>query len=88
MFRNVQNIRIGPANRSLFVLRRIASPNVVSIRVSSYCFVSHRCTFVSISVGVFLSSPCISFTVVKDETICEPFYGCAPTLVSFSTQFT
>ena len=48
MFRNVQNIRIGPANGSLFILRRIASPNVVSIRVSSYWFVSHRCTFVSI----------------------------------------
>ena len=48
MFWNVQNIRIGPANRSLFVLRRIASPSVVSICVSSYWFVSHRCTFVSI----------------------------------------
>ena len=47
MFWNVQNIRISPANRSLFVLRRIASTNVVSIRVSSYWFVSHRCTFVS-----------------------------------------
>ena len=45
---NVPNIRIGPANRSPFVLRRTASPNVVSIRVSSYWFVSHRCTFVSI----------------------------------------
>ena len=30
------------------LLRRIASPNVVSIRVSSYWFVSHSCTFVSI----------------------------------------
>ena len=27
---------------------RIASPNVVSVRFSSYWFVSHRCTFVSI----------------------------------------
>ena len=45
---NVQNIRIGPANQRLFVLRRIASPNIVSICVSSYWFVSHRCTFVSI----------------------------------------
>ena len=42
------NNRIGNANRSLFVLCRIASPNAVSIRVSSYWFVSHRCTFVSI----------------------------------------
>ena len=48
MFWNVKNIRIGPANRSLFVLRRIASLNVVSIRVSSYWFISHRCTIVSI----------------------------------------
>ena len=30
------------------LLRRIASPNVVSICVSSYWFISHRCTFVSI----------------------------------------
>ena len=30
------------------LLRRIASPNVVSIRVSSYWFLSHRFTFVSI----------------------------------------
>ena len=57
MFWNVQNIRIGPANRSLFVLRRTimvvhASPNVVSILVSSYWFVSHRCTFVSIRCNV------------------------------------
>ena len=37
-----------PCESILFVLRRIASPNVVSIRVSSYWFVSHRCTFVSI----------------------------------------
>ena len=37
-----------PCESILFVLRRIASPNVVSIRVGSYCFVSHRCTFVSI----------------------------------------
>ena len=36
-----------PCESILFVLRRIASPNVVSIRVSSYWFVSHRCTFVS-----------------------------------------
>ena len=48
MFWNVKNIRIGLANRSLFVSRRIASPNVVSIRVSSHWFVSHRCKFVSI----------------------------------------
>ena len=34
--------------RGAIVLRRTASPNVVSIRVSSYWFVSHRCTFVSI----------------------------------------
>ena len=37
-----------PCESILFVLRRIAPPNVVSIRVSSYWFVSHRCTFVSI----------------------------------------
>ena len=37
-----------PCESILFVLHRIASPNVVSIRVSSYWFVSHRCTFVSI----------------------------------------
>ena len=37
-----------PCESILFVLRRIASCNVVSIRVSSYWFVSHRCTFVSI----------------------------------------
>ena len=37
-----------PCESILSVLRRIASPNVVSIRVSSYWFVSHRCTFVSI----------------------------------------
>ena len=37
-----------PCESILFVLRRIASPNVGSIRVSSYWFVSHRCTFVSI----------------------------------------
>ena len=37
-----------PCESILFVLRRIASPNVVSIRVSSDWFVSHRCTFVSI----------------------------------------
>ena len=48
MFWNVQNIRIVLANRSLFVLHRIASPNIISIRVSSYWFVSHHCTFVSI----------------------------------------
>ena len=48
MFWNVQNIRIGPANRSPFVLRRIASPKVVSIHVSSYWFVYHGCTFASI----------------------------------------
>ena len=36
-----------PCESILFVLRRITSPNVVSIRVSSYWFVSHRCTFVS-----------------------------------------
>ena len=48
MFWNVQNIRIGPVNRSLSILRHIASPNVVLIRVSSYWFVSHRCTLVSI----------------------------------------
>ena len=48
MFWNVQNICIGPANWSLFVLHRIASPNVVSICVSTYWFISHRCTFVSI----------------------------------------
>ena len=37
-----------PCESILFVWRRIASPNVVSIHVSSYWFVSHRCTFVSI----------------------------------------
>ena len=37
-----------PCESILFVLRRIASPNVVSIRASSCWFVSHRCTFVSI----------------------------------------
>ena len=37
-----------PCESILFVLRRIAWPNVVSIRVSSYWFVSHHCTFVSI----------------------------------------
>ena len=37
-----------PCESILFVLRRIASSNVVSIRVSSYWFVSHRCTFVPI----------------------------------------
>ena len=37
-----------PCESILFALRRIASPNVVSIRVSSYWFVYHRCTFVSI----------------------------------------
>ena len=37
-----------PCESILFVLRRIASPSVLSIRVSSYRFVSHRCTFVSI----------------------------------------
>ena len=46
MFWNVQKNRIGPANRSLFVLRRIASPNVVSIRVNSYWFVVHSYRFV------------------------------------------
>ena len=60
MFWNVQNIRIGPTNRSLFVLRRIASPNVVSIRVGSYWFVSHRCTFVSIRCTFALGfAPCL-----------------------------
>ena len=48
MFWNVQNIRIGPANRSLFVLRRIASPNVVSIHVSSYWFVSQSSLYIRI----------------------------------------
>ena len=37
-----------PCESKPILLRRIASPNVVSIRVSSYWFVSHRCTFVSI----------------------------------------
>ena len=37
-----------PCESILFVLRRIASPNVVSIRASSCWFVSHRRTFVSI----------------------------------------
>ena len=37
-----------PCESNHILLRRIASPNVVSIRVSSYWFVSHRCTFVSI----------------------------------------
>ena len=37
-----------PCESILFVLRRIASLNVVSVRVSSYWFISHRCTFVSI----------------------------------------
>ena len=37
-----------PCESILFVLRRISSPHVVSIRVISYWFVSHRCTFVSI----------------------------------------
>ena len=37
-----------PCESKPFLLRRIASPNVVSIRVSSYWFVSHRWTFVSI----------------------------------------
>ena len=39
MFWNIQNIRIGPANQSLFVLRRNAWPNVLSIHVSSYFLV-------------------------------------------------
>ena len=37
-----------PGESSLIIVLRIASPNVVSIRVSSYWFVSHHCTFVSI----------------------------------------
>ena len=37
-----------PCESKPILLQRIASPNVVSIRVSSYWFVSHRCTFVSI----------------------------------------
>ena len=37
-----------PCESKPILLRRIASPNVVSIRVSSYWFVSHRWTFVSI----------------------------------------
>ena len=37
-----------PCESKPILLRRIASPNVVSIRVSSYWFVSHRCAFVSI----------------------------------------
>ena len=37
-----------PCESKPILLRRIASPNVVSIRVSSYWFVSHHCTFVSI----------------------------------------
>ena len=37
-----------PCESKPILLRHIASPNVVSIRVSPYWFVSHRCTFVSI----------------------------------------
>ena len=37
-----------PCESKPILLSRIALPNVVSIRVSSYWFVSHRCTFVSI----------------------------------------
>ena len=37
-----------PCESKPILLRRITSPNVVSIRVSSYWFVAHRCTFVSI----------------------------------------
>ena len=37
-----------PCESKPILLRRIASPNIVSIRVSSYRFVSHRCIFVSI----------------------------------------
>ena len=79
MFWNVQNIRIGPANRSLFVLRRIASPNVVSIRVSSYWFVSHRCTFVSIPctcirTGIHRLSAATQYVAIRCTTIALSYW--------------
>ena len=46
-----------PCESKPILLRRIASPNFVSIRVSSYWFVSHRCTFVSIRCTFALGCP-------------------------------
>ena len=74
MFWNVQNIRIGPANRSLFLLRRIASPNVVSIRVSSYWFLSHRCTFVSIRCGIRHLSAATQYVAIRCATIALSYW--------------
>ena len=52
-----QNIRIGLENRNLFILRRIVLPNVVSIHISSYWFVSLCCTFVLIPCTFPLGFP-------------------------------
>ena len=50
MFWNVQNIRIGPANRSLFycvVLHRRTSYQFVSVPIGSYLIVVHSYRFVA-----------------------------------------
>ena len=54
VFWNVWNIRRGPANRGLFVLS--VSLSIVSIRVSSYWFVSHHSAFLAIRCEFALAS--------------------------------
>ena len=63
MFWNVQNIRRGPANRSIFVW----SLNTVSIRVSSCWFVSQHYTliFVVDCTGMCLLTGAIQYIAIR-----------------------
>ena len=69
----------GPVNRSLVVLGRIASPNVASIRVSSYWFVSHRCTLIRIEslyirTGILRLSAALQYVAIRCATIALSYW--------------
>ena len=58
-----------PCESILLVLRRIASPNVVSIRVSSYWFVSHGIDSLYIRTGIRRMFAATQYAAIRCATI-------------------